>query len=475
MKRILFVLSFLLSGECITAELIDNKNDPAGRIEIEISGKEWKKYTGENPDMLAKTGNVFAEPDSAYIFAYSPSASNGHNGLQLAWSIDRKNWHVIGANHSFIRSDYGRWGSEKRMFDPFLFQANDGLWHCVWTLNEQDGAFAHAASNDLINWMRQSYPLVMDSGNCLLPAIEYDRLTGGYIVLWKNGKDNDYSYFSTTTKDFKNYAPTKKVDIKPADSGSRQAIVIAGDTEHGTVTKVAWTVIDGLIKAQQLAEYRRIIWGESARTDPERFAGLQPVNVTFTPEAENSKQISDMLVGVFFEDINYAADGGIYAELVQNRDFEYVLSDKEGRDTTWHSRKAWIMTTNDATFEIDTVQPIHPNNKHYAVITINNTGTGLVNEGFDGIPLKAGEKYDFSVFARILSGKEGILKIRLTGADGKIYGETFTKKLSSDWKKYTAVLVAKETVPDARIEIIPQTTGKVALDMVSLFPQKTFK
>ena len=420
--------------------------------------------------ITAKTGNIFAEPDSAYIFAYSPANSNGRNGLHIAWSIDGKNWHAIGADHSFVRSDYGRWGSEKRMINPYLFRTNDGLWRCVWTLNERDGAFAHAASHDLIYWMRQSYPIVMENGVCLWNIISYNRQNNEYTVSWQSGEQLYYS----TTKDFKIYVPAKK-----ADSGSfsdlRQEVFVDGNTERGTVNRVAWTEIDAIIKAQQLADYRRIIWGESSRTDNERFAGLQPVNATFTPDAANGKKISNMLMGIFFEDINYAADGGIYAELVQNRGFEYSPADKEGRDAGWNSRKAWKLTGSNATFDIDTIQPIHPNNRHYAVIHINNIGEGLVNEGFGGIPLKNGEKYDFSVFARTLSGKNAPLKIRLTDADGKVYAEALTKTVSTEWKKYELALTAKETVTGAQIEIIPQATGSVALDMISLFPQKTFK
>ena len=425
-------------------------------------------------NLVAGTNQIFSNSDSAYIFAYSPANSNGSNGLHIAWSIDGKNWNAIGAGHSFVRSDYGRWGSEKRMFNPFLFRDNDGLWHCVWTLNERDGAFAHAASHDLVNWMRQSYPLVMAGGSCLIPAIGNDRKNGEYVVSWQNGKDETNQRYYVTTSNFKTYTPTKKADGNTF-ADCRQDAFVAGNMERGTVNRVSWTVIDALIKAQQLADYRRIIWGEAARTDPERFARLEPVNATFTPDVKNSKKISDLLIGIFFEDINYAADGGIYAELVQNRSFEYALGDKEGRDTTWNSRKAWSLTGNDATFTIDTVQPIHPNNRHYAVIQINSIGAGLVNEGFDGIALKAGEKYDFSVFVRTLSGKNNKLMIRLTDADGKVYSEALTKALSADWKKYDIVLTAKETVFGARIELIPQAVGSVALDMVSLFPQKTFK
>ena len=95
------------------------------------------------------------EPDSAYLFAYGDE--NG-GGLHFAWSIDQENWHTIGNNHPFLRSDYGRWGSQKRMYDPFLLRAPDGQWHSVWSLNNEDGAIAHAVSSDLVYWKPQSYP-----------------------------------------------------------------------------------------------------------------------------------------------------------------------------------------------------------------------------------------------------------------------------------------------------------------------------
>ena len=73
--------------------------------------------------MLSMNHELFGNPhkthvhaDSAYIFAYTSASSNGRNGLQMAWSVDKKNWRAIGAGHSFVRCDYGRWGSEKRMY-----------------------------------------------------------------------------------------------------------------------------------------------------------------------------------------------------------------------------------------------------------------------------------------------------------------------------------------------------------------------
>ena len=96
-------------------------------------------------------GAVLNEPDSAYLFGYSTTKNSGHNGLHFAWSIDLTNWHSIGPEYRFLFCDYGRWGSQKRMLTPFVFQDKSGLWHCVWSVNEQDGTFAHASSKDLVN------------------------------------------------------------------------------------------------------------------------------------------------------------------------------------------------------------------------------------------------------------------------------------------------------------------------------------
>jgi len=96
---------------------------------------------------------VFAsmnEPDSAYIFSYSTLKNSGRNGLHLAWSNDRTNWNSIGPEHRFLFCDYGRWGSEKRLVTPYLFQDEKQTWHCVWSLNEKDGTFAHSTSKDYI-------------------------------------------------------------------------------------------------------------------------------------------------------------------------------------------------------------------------------------------------------------------------------------------------------------------------------------
>ncbi|MDR1624374.1 MAG: alpha-L-arabinofuranosidase, partial [Tannerellaceae bacterium] len=302
---------------------------------------------------------IYNEPDSAYLFAYATGKNRDHNGLHFAWSRDSQNWHAIGPEHSFLRSDYGAWGQEKRMLAPLLYKGNGRLWHCVWTLNEKEGVLAHAVSADLVNWNRQSYPQVVSEGNCM--AIEVSEENGErYVVSWINTiSGGESELFRSTTGDFKTFTPAERSPVS-SRRNQRVKVSVSGALQEGTVHKLPWETIDHLIKAQQLAACKSKLYRETMKEDPVRFAGLKPVEATLTIDASESKKISDLLIGVFFEDINYAADGGLYAELIQNRGFEYDLSDKEGRDTTWDHRKAWTLKGNEATLVIDTVAPLHP-------------------------------------------------------------------------------------------------------------------
>ncbi len=412
------------------------------------------------------------EPDSVYLFSYSTSLNKMRNGLHFAWSLDRKAWNTIGPEFRFLTCDYGNHGTEKKMISPYLFMGPDKLWHCVWSVNDRDGVFAHTTSSDLVYWKSQSYPMVLKDGNCLQPEISFDKSTQSYVITWISNNASGMPY-RVTTRDFKTYSPAQSIPVS-ARLNRRENVQIEGNTYAGTVNKVAWTVVAGLQTRMYLADYRNKQNRENMSDDSARFAGLKQVDATITANLANSKKISDKLIGVFFEDLSYAADGGLYAELVQNRDFEYALSDKDGKDLTWNSTKSWSLNGNNGIFSIDSGSPIHPNNLHYAVLKINTPGAGLVNEGFDGIALKGGDKYDFSVFVRNTDGKGKKMLIRLVGANHEVYGEATVNTNSPVWKKYTAVLTAGKTVADARLEIVSQSTGTLALDMISLFPQKTF-
>lgn len=393
--------------------------------------------TSTVPGLHAKLHNTNNEPDSAYIFAYATNKNHNHNGLHFAWSIDLHNWHSIGAEFSFLRSDFGRWGSQKRMLSPQLVRTHSGQWHCFFRVSEELGILAEAVSSDLINWKPQSYHYPTKDNIKVLP----DNILSNVLI-------------------------TDTINV-----------IVDGKVQNGTMHKVSWDIIDKLIEACQMANYKTYLYDENTSQDATRFAGLKPVEATLTLNPDMTKPISDMLIGIFFEDINYAADGGIYAELIQNRGFEYSLSDKENHDLSWNNFKAWSLRneSGNLNFMIDTVAPIHPNNKHYAVLQLENTEVWFANEGFDGIAIKQGDKYDFSVFARINQGKGGKMIIRLVDKYGEPCGQTTVNVSGKDWNKRLGVITASRTVDDASLEIVPMFTGVLHLDMVSLFPQKTFK
>ncbi|MDW7692403.1 alpha-L-arabinofuranosidase C-terminal domain-containing protein [Flammeovirgaceae bacterium SG7u.111] len=421
--------------------------------------------------LVLLVGNSISSPrnaDSVFVFAYS--VNEGRSGLTLAWSVDKTNWHAIGPEHCFLFSDFGRWGAQKRMFSPYLFQEESGTWHCIWQLNSDAGQFAHTTSSNLYEWGRQSYPQVMASGNFMEP--EVTQQGDHFLISWKSEGGEKEGYFSATTKDFKTYTATKSYP-KNDRLSVRKEVLINGKKHKGQLKKVSWDLVDKLIKNYEWMQFHNSERAETLTDDPMQFANLKPLEAKITPKSDESKRISDMLIGIFFEDISYAADGGLYAELVQNRDFEYNLNEKENRDKTWTSKKAWTVSGN-ATFNIDTINPIHPNNRHFAVLDIKEKGVALTNEGWDGIPVEKDKKYDFSIFVKTAKGNKGSLKIRLV-VDGKILGEGKINKIGSEWKKQSTIIKVVETASNATLEVVPEIIGTIQLDMISLFPQHTFK
>lgn len=414
------------------------------------------------------------EPDSVYLFAYATEKNSNTNGLHFAWSIDQTNWTSIGPEMRFLFCDYGRWGTEKKMITPFLFLSPDETWHCIWSLNKHIGAFAHAESKDLLYWLPQTYPTVIEDNNCLEPELSFNPTNKQYQITWLSNSTGVQKIVEVTTTDFKTYSPSK--EIAPSErSNTRKQVTISGKTETGTIHKISWKLLETLLAKQKLNSYRDQQWAETTKSDSIRFASLKPLTATITVDNAKRKKISDMLIGVFFEDINYAADGGLYAELIQNRDFEYTLGDKEGRDKSWNSSKAWHLAGEGTTFSIDSVTPIHANNPHYAVLKTDQTGASLQNEGYDGIAIKSGEKYNFSAFIRNPDTNTKKLIVRLSGKDSQNYGEVIISTNSNKWQKVEATLTTNQTASDAHLLLIPQVTGTLNLDMISLFPQKTFK
>ncbi|SDE36198.1 alpha-L-arabinofuranosidase C-terminal domain-containing protein [Pedobacter soli] len=416
--------------------------------------------------LLLLAVNVFAlkknEPDSAYLFAYNT------NGLRFAWSLDKQHWTPVGNNYIFLKSDYGRWGSEKKMISPYLIQGKNKQWICAWSLNNQAMQFATAQSANLINWKPQSYPYVAGGKNVLRPVISYNAGTDEYTLIYT---DAEGKYFEVKSKDLSHYTSAKPVTASAYRNAST-AINMDGK-QDGQMFYLPWSDILALKKAFELQDYKSKQNAEQAKDDAFRFSGLKQVTAKIAFEPEKAKAISNMLTGVFFEDLNYAADGGLYAELIQNRDFEYHPLDKGFNDKNWNSTYAWTIT--GASLKIDSVSPIHPNNPHYAAINATAAGATLSNSGFDGIALKKGEAYLFSMFTKLLDKQKLNLKIRLTSAKAGIIAQATLKIGAANWQKQAVTLTPGADVADAKLELVIETPGRFAVDMVSLFPQNTFK
>ena len=194
--------------------------------------------------------------------------------------------------------------------------------------------------------------------------------------------------------------------------------------------------------------------------------------------AGQGKAISPDLIGIFFEDLNYAADGGLYAELVQNRSFEYTAADNK----QFHALFSWeLEVSNDvkATVNIDDTEPLNASNKHYAVINVDTSAAAkairLINTGFGGIAVAGGDKYDLSLFSRRVAGDLEVATARLESKSGEVVAEAAIPAAGDKWMQQKATLEAKKDAADARLVIEFKGAGRLALDVVSLFPQKTFR
>ena len=219
--------------------------------------------------------------------------------------------------------------------------------------------------------------------------------------------------------------------------------------------------------------------------------------------------VSPNLYGIFFEEINHAGDGGLYAELVQNRGFEeHVLplsmTYSDGRAVAvdspnyehrnnrkwsipWNIEEkkilGWQVTGKNCMVTGDVIEvstPLHKNTPHAMELKIKNVGKDgkavLTNTGYWGMGLKKGEKYDLRFYVRS-SNFKGTITARLSDSEnGESLGTaTFEAYKIKDWTEFTGVLTSTGTAPKGQLSLEFDAKGTVLVDYVSLFPQSTFK
>ena len=178
--------------------------------------------------------------------------------------------------------------------------------------------------------------------------------------------------------------------------------------------------------------------------------------------------ISPTMWGVFFEDINFGADGGLYAELVKNRSFEFPTALMGWRENRINYQKGRILIINKSD---------NSTNTKFARITINNPegDYSLSNEGFRGIGVHKGKQYDFSIMARTEKPTNIKIKVQLLNYAGKEIGSSTIENFSSDWKKYSASITTTDTAQKGKLNLIFEGQGVIDIDIISLFPHDTWK
>lgn len=180
--------------------------------------------------------------------------------------------------------------------------------------------------------------------------------------------------------------------------------------------------------------------------------------------ANRGHEVSPMLYGIFFEDINHAADGGLYAELIRNRSFE----ERPENIVAWKalSGSSISLVKDDLLNEAQA---------HALRLEVREVGGGVENEGFWGINAVNGMQYKLKFWVRAVKGNPGLIHASLVGKDGQPLGETLIDdKIGKKWQKVEAKFVSTDNDPQARFRLTTENPCELVLDMVSLFPP-TFK
>jgi alpha-L-arabinofuranosidase len=172
------------------------------------------------------------------------------------------------------------------------------------------------------------------------------------------------------------------------------------------------------------------------------------------------------LWGLFFEDINFAADGGLYAEMVKNRSFEFFRPMMGWKNIEENSKGS--------------VQILHrsgeQNPRYVRLIKPAAAGRfGIENEGFRGMYVKEGNQYHFSIFARKESGTNPKLQIEIIDSIKNVIGKTEITGLTGEWQKFESTFTATATELKAGLRVMLSDEASVDIDMVSLFPADTWK
>lgn len=206
---------------------------------------------------------------------------------------------------------------------------------------------------------------------------------------------------------------------------------------------------------------------------PVCLCGQEQPNVTVitVDAAHPGAAISPTLFGIFFEDINFGADGGLYPELVKNRSFEFQEPLTGWRQVLKAGSKG--MEEPKGELSVRTEGPLNQANPHYLRARVYEPGYGFYNVGFRGIGIEKDSEYRFSAYVR--SAGPTAIRATITDESGHEFGSGKLEGFGKEWKRYETVIRANATVQHAQLNIFIDERGAVDFDMVSLFPLDTWK
>jgi len=205
------------------------------------------------------------------------------------------------------------------------------------------------------------------------------------------------------------------------------------------------------------------------------FSGQLRAQSPTTLDIDASKSVAEIaptMYGIFFEDINFAADGGLYAELIKNRSFEF-----DNPLMGWEQPNSDRHSYNKASgIAVPVKYSQQQTNHNFIRVEVNDPkGYKLINNGFRGIGINKNENYKLSFLATNGSGSITQIHFKLLDEAGKTIGSSSVSLSAGDWKKYQTELVAHTTSEKASLEITFSGQGDIDLDLISMFPENTWK
>lgn len=335
--------------------------------------------------------------------------------------------------------DFQTFSETKLFFDPghnvidaTLFETG-GKYYLVYKDERPGKKQLHLVSSDSAEgpWSEPSpalpKPGKMVEGPTVLPVGDAFHV---YFDVYSDGK-----YGAVRSRDLVQWE-----DITPQ-------LATPKEFRHGTAIEVSEAILQGLL------------------------AAVKPQQAAIDVQVDRpGVAISPTLWGIFFEEINLAGDGGLYAELVRNRSLEEAEDPKQWTLISGGSAQGEIA--------VDTDKPMSPKNPRSLRVRVSG-GEGFVgaaNEGYFGIPVAKDAAYALSLAARAGAGFSGALVARLESADGAhVYAQQRLEGIGPEWKTFRATLTPSTTDPHAKLVVGTSQKGTVWLDMISLFPQQTWK